>query len=255
MRRVAVTGLGAVSGLGWGVQVLWEGLRLGHSAVRPLDLFDTEGHKTQLGSQVPDVLAETTRTDAFAVAAAREAVAQAGVDTSRAGVFFGSSTGGMYEAEEFFWALRKRPRSAARFGRLAAQQNSAPAEAVMRALQATGPIETHAAACAGGAMALEVALRSVRSGEVDVAIAGGADGLCQLTYAGFNSLRAVDAGPCRPFRAERAGLSMGEGAGVLVLEPLEQAGARALADGRQIRSRLSQLARMGLGDGPIYSAA
>jgi 3-oxoacyl-[acyl-carrier-protein] synthase II len=68
---------------------------------------------------------------------------------------------------------------------------------------------------------------------VTCAVAGGADSLCSLTYSGFNALRAVDDGPCRPFRADRAGLSLGEGAGVLVLEPWERAlerGATPLAE-------------------------
>jgi len=228
---VAVTGLGAVSGLGIGVGAHESALFAGRRAFRPIELFDTSRHKTSIGAEVPAVESDQmTRTDAFAVMAAREAVAQAGVSCARAGVFLGSSTGGMFEAEEFFRSLRARPRRACRFGRLAAQQNSAPSEAVMRRLGATGPLETHAAACAASAMAIEAALQSVRSGEVDVAIAGGADGLCQLTYAGFNSLRAVDAAPCRPFRKDRAGLSMGEGAAILVLEPFERAHGRALAE-------------------------
>ena len=75
-------------------------------------------------------------------------------------------------------------------------------------------------------MALEGALDALRGGEVDVAFAGGSDGLCELTYAGFNSLRAVAEGPTRPYRAEREGLSIGEGAGIVVLETEEHARAR-----------------------------
>jgi 3-oxoacyl-[acyl-carrier-protein] synthase II len=78
-------------------------------------------------------------------------------------------------------------------------------------------------------MALGSALRALRRGDVDVALAGGSDSLCQLTYAGFNSLRAVDEAPSRPFRKDRAGLSLGEGAGVLVLETREHAGRRGAA--------------------------
>ena len=91
---------------------------------------------------------------------------------------------------------------------------------------------TVSSACASGTLALREAAAALRSGEIDVAIAGGADSLCQLTYSGFNSLRAVDETPCRPFRKQRSGLSLGEGAGVLILESLEHArarGARILA--------------------------
>jgi 3-oxoacyl-(acyl-carrier-protein) synthase len=115
---------------------------------------------------------------------------------------------------------------------LASQQNNGPGDAVARDLGIGGPVQTVSAACASGAMAIGDAVRAVRRGEVDVAIAGGSDSLCRLTYAGFNALRAVDERPCRPFRANRAGLSLGEGAAALVLEPLERAlarGARPLA--------------------------
>jgi 3-oxoacyl-[acyl-carrier-protein] synthase II len=90
----------------------------------------------------------------------------------------------------------------------------------------TGPVQTISSACSSGALALGAALEAVRSGAVDVAIAGGSDSLCQLTYAGFNALRSVDERPCLPFRAARAGMSFGEGAAVLVLEPWEQVLAR-----------------------------
>jgi 3-oxoacyl-[acyl-carrier-protein] synthase II len=75
-------------------------------------------------------------------------------------------------------------------------------------------------------MAIEAAVASLRSGEVELVLAGGSDALCELTYGGFNSLRAVDERPTRPFRADREGLSLGEGAGILVLETLESAERR-----------------------------
>jgi 3-oxoacyl-[acyl-carrier-protein] synthase II len=87
-------------------------------------------------------------------------------------------------------------------------------------------VETVSSACASGALALQSALAALRAGEVEVAIAGGADALCLTTYAGFNALRSVDAAPCRPFRRSRGGLSLGEGAGVLVLETAASARAR-----------------------------
>jgi 3-oxoacyl-[acyl-carrier-protein] synthase II len=89
-----------------------------------------------------------------------------------------------------------------------------------------GPVLTISAACASATLAIEAALRDLRAGLVDVAVAGGADSLCQITYAGFNALRAVDERPCRPFRADRGGLSLGEGSGVLILEREAEAVAR-----------------------------
>ena len=93
----------------------------------------------------------------------------------------------------------------------------------------TAAVETVSSACAASALAIEQALRAIRRGEVEVAFTGGSDCLCVTTYAGFNSLRAVDERPCRPFRADRAGLSLGEGAAVLVLESLDHALARGAA--------------------------
>jgi 3-oxoacyl-[acyl-carrier-protein] synthase II len=238
---VAVTGLGAVCGFGWGVEPFRRGLAAGVTAIRPFDRFDSSTYRTRIAAQAPPAALAAPRrplrltwADRFGLAAAREALAHAGLGGSLAGtgagVFFGGSTGGMYESEEYFAAL-----SGGRGGavsRLAAQPPSGPADAVARALGVGGPVVTVAAACASATLALGDALDALRAGEVDVALAGGSDSLCRLTYAGFNSLRAVDPRPCRPFRGERQGMSIGEGAGVLVLERGEHAarrGARPLA--------------------------
>jgi 3-oxoacyl-[acyl-carrier-protein] synthase II len=249
---VVVTGLGAVSGLGWGVEPLWEGLRAGRTGIRPFARFDHSGHRTHLAAEVPEPppsLAALERrvhfwrrlslADRYAVFAAAEALAQAGLGVPLAsspddeegnagvGVYFGSSTGGMFESELFF-ADFLADRRRARLSGLTAQQVNGPGDAVARHLGITGPVQTVSSACASGALALGAALEAIRAGEVDLAIAGGADSLCQLTYAGFNALRSVDAGACRPFRAAREGMSFGEGAAVLVLEPLERALARGV---------------------------
>jgi 3-oxoacyl-[acyl-carrier-protein] synthase II len=237
-RRVAVSGIGAVSGLGWGIAPLWEGLRAGRGGFAPLRRFDPSLHRTHLAAEAGEPPAEFVRscpgwhrlsiTDRFALFAAREAVKGAGLPPSlgeEAGVYFGSSTGGMFESEVFFSEFL-RDRRRARLSALASQQVNSPGDAVARHLGAAGPVETLSSACASGALALGVALEAVRSGEVEVAVAGGSDSLCQLTYAGFNALRSVDEEPCRPFRAGRAGMSFGEGAAVLVLEPLERVLAR-----------------------------
>jgi 3-oxoacyl-[acyl-carrier-protein] synthase II len=245
-RRVAVTGVGAVSGLGWGAASLWEGLRAGRPAIGPFHRFDHSRHRTHLAAEADEPPAALARAcpgwrrlsiaDRFALFAALEAVGQAGFappfgEDAEVGVYFGSSTGGMYESELFFADFLRDPRRA-RLSALIPQQVNAPGDAVARHLGATGPVATYSSACASGALALGAALEAVRSGLVEVAVAGGSDSLCQLTYAGFNSLRSVDEVPCRPFRSERAGMSFGEGAAVLVLEPLERAlerGAEPLA--------------------------
>lgn len=238
---VVVTGTGAVTGFGWGEAPLLEQLGRGARAFRPLARFDGARHRTHLAAEVPasgrpPELAGLPEADAFAVFAAAEALAAAGQPREHlgrsTGIYFASSTGNMFEAELFFAELLGSAGRRVRTGLLASQPCSGPAEAIARRFGAAGPTETVSAACASGAMSIARALDALRLGECELALAGGSDSLCQLTYGGFNALRAVDPGMTRPFREGRAGLSMGEGAGVLVLETLEHAqarGARPLA--------------------------
>jgi 3-oxoacyl-[acyl-carrier-protein] synthase II len=230
---VVVTGLGTVSGLGASVATLWQRALRGERALRELQLFPTASHRTSLAA---DVDAETPlppwpgldwqqlgRAERFAVAAAIEACATLSPDRlqhDRAGVFFGSSTGALFEGERYLHGLLQHQEPS--LAPIAAHQNDGPGTAVARALGVRGPVVTHSSAN----MALAAALDALRSGEIDIAVAGGADELCEITYAGFNSLRAIDPQPTRPFRKSRAGLLMGEGAGVLVLETLAHAKAR-----------------------------
>lgn len=244
-RRVAVTGLGAVSALGWGVRPLWRGLRAGRTGVGPFSRFDHARQRTHVAGQVPDAPEDGARgrrrarlsfSERFALFAADEAVEQAGLeaplDDGSVGVFFGTSTAGLLESEWFLerlWGGGSRPG----LGLMASHQLNSPGDCVARQLRITGPVQTISSACASAALAIGAAMDSLRAGEVDVAIAGGADCLCAITYSGFNSLRSVDEAPCRPFRQGRGGLSLGEGAGVLVLEALDHAvgrGARVLAE-------------------------
>jgi 3-oxoacyl-[acyl-carrier-protein] synthase II len=132
----------------------------------------------------------------------------------------------MLEGEWFYEAHIHRGARHARRGLVSSQQFNGPGDAVARALGVGGQVETISSACASAAMAIGSALRALRRGDVEVALAGGSDALCQLTYAGFNALRSVDEAPSRPFRRDRLGLSLGEGAGVLVLETMAHAAER-----------------------------
>lgn len=236
---IVVTGLGAVTPFGWGTARFWEGLQRGRTAVGPFARFDASTHRTRLAAEVDLAGAPPARTrratlaDRFAVAAAEEALRHAGIDRPAGsapcvGVYFGSSNGGMWESESYFETLLLAGPRRARPGLLASQQLNGPGDAVARAVGATGPVETIASACSSASMAIGAALRALRRGEVDVAIAGGSDALCRLTYAGFNALRSVDERASRPFRKDRLGLSLGEGAGVLVLERAARAEARGV---------------------------
>ena len=237
-RRVMVTGLGAVSAAGWGVARLREALRAGETLIASFDRLDHSRQRTHLAAQVPALeasaradfaTADLSLADRFAVAAALEAIADAGLERipgPRTGVFFGSTTGGLYETERYVEAIVERPDRRPPRALLASHSLSAPGEAVARQLGIEGPVETVSSACSSGSLAIEQALRAVRSGEVDIALAGGSDVLCLTTYSGFNALRAVASEPCRPFRASRSGMSLGEGAAVIVLESIEHAHSR-----------------------------
>ncbi|HEX2465579.1 MAG TPA: beta-ketoacyl-[acyl-carrier-protein] synthase family protein [Thermoanaerobaculia bacterium] len=235
-----VTGLGAVSAAGWGVAPLRRALCSGRTLIGPFDRLDHARQRTHVAGQVPsgptaggDDLStrDLSIADRFAIFAAMEAVADAELalplDGARVGVFFGSTTGGLYETERYLEAIVRRPDSRPPRSLLVSHSLGAPAEAVARHLGIEGPVETVSSACCSGGLAIEQALRAVRSGEVDVALAGGADVLCLTTYSGFNALRAVADGPCRPFRADRSGMSLGEGGATLVLESLDHLRSRA----------------------------
>lgn len=240
-RRVVITGLGAVTAAGWGVRALADRAVAGQTSIGPFTRFPHEAHRTHIAGEVPAPVPGTpfvpswprhAHTNRFAHFAAREAADQAKLPASlgdmAAGVFLGSSTGGLFETEVFYGQLTGAEPGSADRRLLASHQLSAPAEAIARDFDVTGPVETVSSACASAGLAIEQALRSVRSGECDLAITGGADALAVTTYAGFNALRAVDAEPCRPFSAARAGMSLGEGGAVLVIETLEHARARGV---------------------------
>jgi 3-oxoacyl-[acyl-carrier-protein] synthase II len=243
--RVVITGLGSVSACGWTANDLHSGLLSGISAVVEPARFDTSGQRTTVAGEVPPApesivqkipeWATLSRSDRFAVAAAIEAVEQAGLAAgpSSAALFFGGSTGGMLECEEYFGRLLETRDGHPGIRLQASQQINSPGDALARHLKLTGPVQTVSSACASGTLALGMALDELRLGNSDVVLAGGSDSLCLLTYSGFNSLRSVDGRPCRPFRSDRQGLSIGEGAGVLVLETLDHArgrGATPLAE-------------------------
>ncbi len=239
-RRVVVTGLGAVSPFGAGVPALERGLRAGKTAIDRFDLFENDRQRTHVAGQVPASAFAAdasragrirSRTDAFAEIAADEALRAARLSHEEhafadTGLFFGSSTGGIYEVEEYYRDLKAHGARGHSVRAITVHQTNSPGDAIARRFAIGGPVETISSACAAATLAIGAALDAIRAGEVDLALAGGADGLCRLTYSGFNALRAVDESPCRPFRPDRQGLSLGEGAGLVVLESEEHARRR-----------------------------
>lgn len=235
--RIAVSGVGIVSALGQSASQTFGALMTGERGIRPLELFDPGDVRSKLVGEVLDLrVAEIagraaaedfSRTDAMAVAAAREAVVQARLPAgARLGVVLGGTTGGMFETEELLSSPALATLSAARAEQLVSYPLSASLARVAAAVGGVKVRRSICSACSGGAIALVQAVAWLAQGEVDFVLAGGADGLCRLTVLGFNALGATDPEACRPFDRARAGLNLGEGAAVLVLEREETAQRR-----------------------------
>jgi len=237
---VVVTGLGVVSPFGAGVKAYWNGLAAGACAIRPVTLIETDGFRCRIAAEVPERLGGSprrSRADRLALAAAREAVADAGLsrdERAAAALIVGAVGGGMLEAEAWYWA-RSRGEPPRDVRGLRATFPLSHAAVVGAALGLGGPRETLVTACSSGAAALAVAAELVAAGEAPVALAGGVDALTRICFMGFNALRLLDPEPCRPFDRDRRGMSVGEGAAFVVLEDR----ARARARGARVYAELA----------------
>ncbi len=241
--RLAVTGIGIICSIGRNQDEVWRSIIESHSGIGELTKFPGDTFSTDIAAEVEgdldDALAidgreakRMSRSDLLAVIAASEAVMQSdrGARTplprGRAVVSTGTSTGGLLEGEDFYFDRLVRGRRRVAASRVLQQPTSGPSDAVARALQLGGGVLSNATACASAGAAIGMAADLLRSRHVDVAVAGGSDALCRLTYSGFNVLQAVDKKPCKPFAAERKGITLGEGAAYLVIERWDDAVAR-----------------------------
>ena len=232
--RIAITGIGIICSIGGNQTEVWDSILASRAGIAPLTRFPNDTFPTDLAAEaqlevsVPAREARRlSRTDLLAVIAAQEAIAQAGdVPLARAIVSTGTSTGGLLEGEGYYMRRLSIGRRRARASRVLQQPTSAPSDAVARVLGLGGGVVSNATACASAGAAIGMAADYLRSGHADVAVAGGSDALCRLTYSGFNVLQAVDPAPCSPFGAKRKGITLGEGAGYLVLERWNDAVAR-----------------------------
>jgi 3-oxoacyl-[acyl-carrier-protein] synthase II len=238
MRRVVVTGLGAVSPHGIGVKAYWSGLAGGVCAMRPLSVIETDGFRCRIGGEVPETVPGSlrrTRADRFALAAAEEALSDAGLvgaEREEAALIVGAVGGGMLEAEEWYWAT-SRGRDARLVPAVRSMLPCAHADTLAARLRVRGPRHTVVTACSSGAVAMAEAAALIADGVVDIALAGGVDSITRICFMGFNALKLLDPAPCRPFDRDRRGMSIGEGAGFVVLEDAASArarGARAYAE-------------------------
>ncbi|MGE3539710.1 MAG: beta-ketoacyl synthase [Candidatus Tectimicrobiota bacterium] len=233
--RVVVTGLGVVSPYGQGRQVYWQGLSTGRCMLKPVTLFPTEGFRANIGGEVSPTTVRALgqryqpRSTRFLLAAAEEAVRHAGLGTealAAAAVSIGGAGGGMLEAEAWYWAGYHRQATARHRPALRTMLPMAQTDALAYHLRLGGPRETPILACSSSAAAIATVTDLIEAGVVEVGLAGGVDTLTRLCFMGFNALKLLDARPCRPFACDRRGMSLGEGAAVLVLEDRQHALAR-----------------------------
>jgi len=240
--RLAITGVGIICSIGRNQSEVWRSIVESRAGIGKLTKFPGETFPTDVAAEVGDIdellliggreARRMSRSDLLAVIAANEAISQAdgGATTplarERAVVSTGTSTGGLLEGESFYFDRLVRGRGRVAVSRVLQQPTSGPSDAVARALGLGGGVLSNATACASAGAAIGMAGDLLRSRHADVAIAGGSDALCRLTYSGFNVLQAVDENPCAPFAAERKGITLGEGAAYLVIERWDDAAAR-----------------------------
>lgn len=250
LKRVVVTGLGAVTPLGNTPEETWENMVKGVSGAAPIRLFDATNFKTQFACEVKNWNPNEwiDRKDArkmdryaqLAMASAVQGVKDSGldldqVDKNRVGVIYGVGIGGIktFEEEASYYALNKE--KGPRFSPFFIPKMIADIAAGQISIHFGfhGPNFTTTSACASSTNALADAFNLLRLGKADVIVAGGAEAaICECGVGGFNAMKALSTRnddpthASRPFSASRDGFVMGEGAGCLILEELEHAKAR-----------------------------
>ena len=243
MRRVVITGVGAVTPIGNTVSEMWDGIKQGKCGIDKITKYDTTNRKVKVAAEVKNLpleelvdkhdLRKMDLFTAYAMIAADEAMADSGLNTEgeedRCGVIVSSGIGGIGTIEkEYSKALEKGfDRVSPYFVPSVISNMAAGRIAIKYNLQ--GMCSCVVTACAGGTNAVGDGFRQIRDGYADVMVCGGAEaGITEVTVGGFTTMKALcqSEDPKRasiPFDRDRSGFVMGEGAGVLILEELEHA--------------------------------
>ncbi|HUP63691.1 MAG TPA: beta-ketoacyl-[acyl-carrier-protein] synthase family protein [Thermoanaerobaculia bacterium] len=255
MRRVAITGIGILSALGNGKAAHLAAVEESRSGIRPLSRFDASGFLCRIAGEVPDFAMpplppELDRVSAYAIAAANEAMDESGLEGSlspdRIAVLIGTALGGSETLDSGYQRLYEEGRSRLHPMTIPKSMYNAPASAIAARFGARGPAMAIVSACSSSAHAIGQAAHWIRFGLADTAIAGGADApIAPGIVRAWEALRvlALDNDhperACRPFSADRDGIVLAEGAGILVLEEM----SRALGRGATI---LGEVAGFGM---------
>lgn len=247
--RVVVTGMGVVSVLGNTLQEYWEGLVNGRSGIGRITQFDPSEFPCQIGGEVKDFdpaqyvdrkeARRMARSSQFAVAAAMQAVADAGLPATmpnpeRAGVVFGTAIGGLERITDGIEAMKAGGYTRVNPFTLPSGLPNMPSFLIAFYLHCLGPNSTIATACATSTQSIGEGAELIHRGAADVVIVGGTEAILRdFGYAGFCAMRAMPVNfndrpeaASRPFNLDREGFVFSEGAGALVLESLEHARAR-----------------------------
>lgn len=242
MRRVVVTGVGMISPLGGTKDEFWQAICECRSAIAPLTNIRTEGLIVSIGAEIKGFdpsdhfekaqLSLLDRFSQLALVAAREAIADSGLEFAdglgaRTATIIGTGAGAQNTLDDNYWrvysegAKRLHPLTIPRL------MFNAPASHITMEHGLTGPAFAVASACSSTAHAVGQAFHMVRNGLVDVAVTGGTEACITYgTMKGWEALRIMAIDTCRPFSKGRTGMVLGEGAGIYILEELEQARAR-----------------------------
>jgi len=240
-RRVAITGIGMVTALGLTREENWTNLLNGTCGMGEVTVFPTEGFRSRIAAEVPyDRLTPRltplqrrrwSRSDQFGLVAAMEAVDDSGLttngfDPSRIGVLLGACTADLLRTERYLETMVSKGIEHSRPSDVWNHFPSTPVDIIASHFGFEGLRSCIVTACTSSTMAIGSAADAVRDGRLDAAIAGGTDAMSRLTFSGFNAIRVMDPGACRPFDRARAGMNLGEGAAMLVLEDLDGARRR-----------------------------
>ncbi len=249
MRRVVITGQGTFNPLGQSVRETWESFQQGTCAIAPIDVEDVERLSVRIGGQVKNYFPERhfnrqelalyDRYTQFALFAAREAVAQSGVEFAsdlavQTGVVIGTAAGGLNTLDSSYKQVYQEQKNRVHPFVVPKLMNNAAASIVSMEFKLKGPTFSVATACASSNHAIGTAYHLIRSGMVKCMIAGGSE--CMLCFGGikvWEALRVMSTKACQPFSRNRKGMVLGEGAALFVLEDFKHArerGANILAE-------------------------
>jgi len=235
--------MGTINAIANNVPEFVRALGEGSCGIREIDLFDTTGYRCRKGGQIRNFLPRDfipaefplkrmSRADLLAFAATLEALRDAGLYPlteamkEDMGVAIGGGSGGLLEGESFYGNLLQKGSGKAHFSRLSSVYCASSTDRIATYLGLLGPKITLMTACSSGATVLGYGRDLIRNGQAAIMLAGGVEPMCRITYSSFNALKSLDPDVCRPFDRHRGGLSLGEAAAVMVLEPLESALAR-----------------------------